>query len=142
MVYLEVKIENAIVHGSLAIGTNNQLLSEDMVDVELPNGILISTGWYPEGDINGSYKISVTKGFNLLEERHSCDPLITLEIIQEFAEKYKDIDSYHKYIIRSTGKKIIEARRAWEEFLKEEETYPTDPVYTFIQGYLMGKEPK
>ena len=37
---------------------------EDMVDVQLPNGLLVSCGWYPEGDANGSYRITASEGFH------------------------------------------------------------------------------
>jgi hypothetical protein len=34
-------------------------LGQDMIEVRLPNGIRINAGWYPEGDVEGCYRISV-----------------------------------------------------------------------------------
>ena len=34
-------------------------LGQDMVEVRLPNGIRINAGWYPEGDPDGCYHVSV-----------------------------------------------------------------------------------
>lgn len=34
-------------------------LGQDMLEVRLPNGIRINAGWYPEGDPEGRYQISV-----------------------------------------------------------------------------------
>jgi len=33
-----------------------------MLDVILPNGLLISAGWYPEGDQKGRYWVAVHRG--------------------------------------------------------------------------------
>jgi hypothetical protein len=38
--------------------------SQDMLDVSLPNGILIIAGWFPDGDPNGKYRVSVFRGYN------------------------------------------------------------------------------
>ena len=37
-------------------------MGPDMIEVELANGTLIDCGWYPDGDPNGAYEITVTKG--------------------------------------------------------------------------------
>jgi len=39
-------------------------LGQDMLDVVLPNGILITAGWYPEGDPSGAYQVSVYRGYD------------------------------------------------------------------------------
>lgn len=39
---------------------------EDMLDVVLPNGILVSGGWYPDGDPSGKYAIMVYRGYERL----------------------------------------------------------------------------
>jgi len=39
---------------------------EDMLDVVLPNGILVSAGWYPDGDPSGSYCVLVYRGYERL----------------------------------------------------------------------------
>ncbi len=39
-------------------------LSQDMIDVVLPNGVLITGGWYPDRDPNGKYRVSVYHGYD------------------------------------------------------------------------------
>lgn len=34
-------------------------LGEDMLDLSLPGDILATAGWYPEGDSEGKYRVSV-----------------------------------------------------------------------------------
>jgi hypothetical protein len=77
------------VHGRLA-GGDARLLSEDMVDIVLPNGLLISAGWYPEGDPNGGYLIAVTSGFDVISEANTANPHSAIEIIEELAESHMD----------------------------------------------------
>ena len=40
---------NHKVSGNLYSDADHSILGEDMVDVLIPNGVLISCGWYPEG---------------------------------------------------------------------------------------------
>ena len=54
------------VFGQLYWDDDRTLLGEDMVDVLLPNGILVSCGWYAEGDANGRYVVAVTDRFHCL----------------------------------------------------------------------------
>lgn len=50
-------------------------LGEDMLEVVLPNGILVDVGWYPEGDPQGRYRVSVTYGLELLGKPYlTTDP--------------------------------------------------------------------
>lgn len=34
-------------------------LGQDMIEVQLANGVSIDAGWYPEGDPDGAYDVSV-----------------------------------------------------------------------------------
>lgn len=52
------------VHGSLIASNDPRDLGEDMVDVLLPNGLLISAGWFPESDPKGGYRLTVANGLN------------------------------------------------------------------------------
>jgi hypothetical protein len=40
---------------------------QDMVEVHLPNSIVIDAGWYPEGEPGGRYRIAVHLGSRRLE---------------------------------------------------------------------------
>src|SRR5262245_22264259 len=37
-------------------------LSQDMLEVSLPDGVLIKCGWYPDSSPSGSYRVSVSRG--------------------------------------------------------------------------------
>ena len=37
-------------------------LSQDMIDIRLPNGLLVHAGWYPDSDPNGEYRITLYRG--------------------------------------------------------------------------------
>lgn len=50
-------------------------LGQDMVEVTTPNGVMVSCGWYPEGDQHGSYRVTMNQGFNQL-----LQPYRTLDI--------------------------------------------------------------
>lgn len=52
------------VSGHIYWDDNPRVMGEDMLDVLLPNGILISCGWYPEGNPAGSYRITASEGFD------------------------------------------------------------------------------
>jgi hypothetical protein len=45
-------------------------LGEDMVEVELPSGVLIDAGWYPEGSVDGSYKVKACWRLTKLVDDH------------------------------------------------------------------------
>jgi len=46
-----------------------------MLDVSLPNGVLIIAGWYPEGDPAGRYYVSVYRGYEELIPSIASDDL-------------------------------------------------------------------
>jgi hypothetical protein len=35
---------------------------EDMIEITLPNGVIIDAGWYPEGDPKGRYRVAAHYG--------------------------------------------------------------------------------
>ena len=39
-------------------------LGQDMIEVSLPNGILVTGGWIPDGDPSGNYQIEAWHGLN------------------------------------------------------------------------------
>ena len=52
--------------GALYDADDPRDLGEDMIDVSLPNGLLISAGWYPEGSPDGKYVVTVSDGLDLV----------------------------------------------------------------------------
>ena len=47
------------VSGFLYEADDPRVLGQDMVEVRLPMGIHINAGWYPEGDVDGTYVVAV-----------------------------------------------------------------------------------
>jgi hypothetical protein len=58
-----------------------------MVEVVLPTGELVSAGWYPEGAINGEYKILATHGFSCLLEASTTDVYEALRNVEQFTQR-------------------------------------------------------
>ena len=54
------------VSGFIYEASDVQRLGEDMVDVVLPNGILVTAGWFPDGCAAGKYRVSVYRGYDQL----------------------------------------------------------------------------
>lgn len=64
-------------------------LSEDMLEIVLPNGILISAGWYPDADPDGQYIVTVTKGLN-----HVIDPFATASAFEAVEAVRDRVDDF------------------------------------------------
>ena len=47
------------VKGSIVSTDNTNALDQDLLEVELKNGVFIDVGWYPEHDVNGEFFIRV-----------------------------------------------------------------------------------
>jgi hypothetical protein len=65
-----------------------QELGEDMLDVSLPNGLLISAGWFPEGSETGNYLVTVADGLEFvtppLRSRDLDETRETVEFLARF----------------------------------------------------------
>jgi hypothetical protein len=59
------------------------VLSEDMLEVTLPNGVLVSCGWYPEGNPAGSYRITASEGFDELRRIETANIAEACSIVEE-----------------------------------------------------------
>ncbi|MBX9790920.1 MAG: hypothetical protein K2Y37_18535 [Pirellulales bacterium] len=58
---------NCQAHGFIYEADSEADLSEDMLDVVLPNGILITAGWFTdENGKNGAYRVEVYRGYHEL----------------------------------------------------------------------------
>src|SRR5690349_5992719 len=63
------------VFGQLVESKDPHDLSEDMVEIELPNGILSDAGWYPESSPAGRYRIAAGLGLDSV-----APPLFTKDV--------------------------------------------------------------
>jgi hypothetical protein len=66
-------------------------LSEDMVEVALPNGILIYAGWYDHDDAKASYRIYVDYDLaRLIPYLETDDPRLAASEVATLAGKYEN----------------------------------------------------
>jgi hypothetical protein len=87
---MKPKIKNAKIRGELHPPSNLALLTQDMLEVELPNGIIIDVGWYPEHDRNGEYAVIVFEGHPdkpLSEPYYSKDPEEVIRRVESLAKE-------------------------------------------------------
>lgn len=61
---------------------------EDMVEVQMPNGVLVYAGWWREGQVDGSYRVCVTKGFKYLQQVFVSDVHKANQLVERFAVEY------------------------------------------------------
>lgn len=75
--------------GFLYDAQDQRELGEDMLDVALPNGLLIIAGWYPEGDGSGCYRVSLVRDYDEVappRETTSIDE--AAKFVETFARDY------------------------------------------------------
>lgn len=75
------------VSGYLYSLPDRSLLGEDMLEVTLPDGTLLSVGWYPEGDENGQYRIDWTAEFKCFYSRCTKDVMAVKTIVEEIVRQ-------------------------------------------------------
>lgn len=80
--------ENCDVRGRIYWDPNLTILGEDMVDVMLPSGILISCGWYPEGDPAGRFVITASEGFEELRRVETTKVIDALSIVESLTSAF------------------------------------------------------
>jgi hypothetical protein len=71
--------------GYLYDDQDKRILGEDMVEVLLSNGILVSAGWYPESSPQGKYRVLATEGFDCLRDESTDDVYVAKELVESFA---------------------------------------------------------
>lgn len=76
--------------GWLYDSPDRTLLGEDMVEVILQNGVLVSAGWYPGGNTNGTYRIVASEGFDRLMSQETSDVLSAKVIIEDYVRMLHD----------------------------------------------------
>ena len=89
---LEIKVPaGSHVSSYLYDSKTPQYLLQDLVVVELPNGIVIDAGWYPEYDPNGRYVVRVYSPGRLEQigrARYYTDPLQVHFVLEELAQEF------------------------------------------------------
>ncbi|OGQ82488.1 MAG: hypothetical protein A3F90_08865 [Deltaproteobacteria bacterium RIFCSPLOWO2_12_FULL_60_19] len=85
--------ENVVVKGALYTTTDPAYLVQDMLEIDLPNGITIDVGWYPESDPAGSFQVVVFRDHwdNQLREPFETKSIedVTREV-KRLAEEYQN----------------------------------------------------
>jgi hypothetical protein len=85
--------------GYLYDDPDKRILGEDMVEVLLPNGILVSAGWYPESSPQGKYRVLATEGFDYLRDESTDD----LYVAKEFVEAFVRVLSRRSFFLSETS---------------------------------------
>lgn len=73
-------------------------LTQNIVAVELPNGLMIEVGWFPEHDPRGSFCVRVTngvgRGFGIRYENEESitDPYDVADLVGLLGERYSGED--------------------------------------------------
>jgi hypothetical protein len=60
---LELHIESKNIRGELRDDFDVCELDQDILEADLPNGVTISVGWFPECDPNGEFRINAFKNY-------------------------------------------------------------------------------
>jgi hypothetical protein len=92
------KIADCEITGFLYEADCPQCLGEDMIDVVLPNGVLITAGWYPEGNPQGTYRICVFRGHDEL-----IPPIESRDVDQIAADLETLVGTYRGSDVRGCG---------------------------------------
>lgn len=87
---------DVIVKGEIFNSKDPIVLSEDLLEIELPSGRIIDVGWYPEHDPEGAYRILLYRGHTgfPLDERHATEIDDVIFALTSFIEQDPGRDSY------------------------------------------------
>lgn len=80
----------AVTIGELYDTMDRDFLTEDIVQVSLPNGIHVDVGWYPDLDPSGSFHVVVFRDTweNRLMESTTRDPQEVKRLVEEYVAQY------------------------------------------------------
>lgn len=80
-----------VVRGHVVESENARHLSEDMAEVELPNGILVTVGWFQRDGLTGEYVIAPLLGTETISEPfRTSAPLQAIEAVIDFVNQFAD----------------------------------------------------
>lgn len=78
------------VRGALYHRRDPGWLTQDVMEVELSNGVVIDVGWYPEHDLSGTFVIRAFDGDwdkQLIDPIERQDPNDVCEVVEQLAEE-------------------------------------------------------
>ena len=86
---LDLKLPDAAtVKGELYAELHPDVLTQDVLEIELPNGVFIDVGWYPEHDLGGKFLVRMFRDSwenQLGAPIKSDDPTQVKEIVELLA---------------------------------------------------------
>lgn len=83
--------DDVIVKGCVYQTKEPVYLREDLLEIDLPSGLTIDVGWYPEGDPGGAYRIVLFRGHwanQVVEPITTPDTDRAIEIIRTLCAIY------------------------------------------------------
>jgi hypothetical protein len=83
--------DDVIVKGCLYPTKDPAYLREDLLEIDLPSGLTIDVGWYPEGDPEGAYRIVVYRGYwvqQVIEPITTADTERAVEVIRKLCSTF------------------------------------------------------
>lgn len=95
MATIELRLPaGAIVRGELPPAMDLDYLAEDILQVELPNGVIVDLGWLPAWDPSGSFVVSVYRHNwqNQLRDQYFAQDIDdAAQALQRFAAEYSQM---------------------------------------------------
>lgn len=87
---IDLKLDPAVVvKGAMYDSSDPRFLREDLLEIDLPSGLVIAVGWEPHCDPKGSYRIVLFRDFRteVLEEFETKNLDDALRIIKELTDR-------------------------------------------------------
>lgn len=99
---IQIAIPGCEVAGFLYSADSAEALGEDMLDVSLPGGVLVTAGWYLEGAASGQYRVSV----------YDHDEIVVSLFSLDVDQAARDVRHLSNMILRGELPSIAKAIRA------------------------------
>ena len=67
------------------------LLDQDIIEIDLPNGMTISVGWFPQQDVNGHFRVTLFRDARDQLMRPPIEVKTPFEVansVEQFAREY------------------------------------------------------
>ena len=79
--------------GQLCVTYDPAYLVQDILEIDLPNGITIDVGWHPESDPSGSFRIVVYRDY---WSNQLTKPILTKEVLEVVESVRQLVREYSK----------------------------------------------